>query len=554
MNKLRLLHLEDNPADAALVRAVLQRSGLDFDMVLTVSGGMFESEIQKSCPGLILADSGIPGFSGMEALALARTRCPGIPFIFVSGSTDPAEEAARMAAGATACIPKGEWKRLAEMIRALSSTAPAAPTAPTAPAEDGEGARLQRHNRAMMRLVAAVQELSLARSLQAVMEAVRRAARELTGADGATFVLRDGDKCHYADEDAIAPLWKGHRFPMSACISGWAMLNKQSVAIEDIYADERIPADAYRPTFVKSLVMVPIRTGAPIGAIGSYWANHHRATPEEIELLQALANTTSVAMESVQLYAELEQRVQERTVQLEAANRELEAFSYSVSHDLQAPLRAIGGFTHLIAEDCADRLDERGRDYFRRVIGESERMRALIGDLLRLAQFAKAELKPSRVSLSAIARETAERLRGSSPGRRAAFFIADGAEARADEGLMRVVIENLLSNAWKYSSRREDAVIEFGAETLADGTRVFVVRDNGAGFDMRRAEKLFAPFQRLHSTEEFAGTGIGLATVQRIIHRHGGTIRAEAEPGVGASFFFTLPADAIRGNFPASPV
>lgn len=183
--------------------------------------------------------------------------------------------------------------------------------------------RLQRHNAAMRRLVLAVQELSLARNLETVMAIVRKAARELTGADGATFVLRDGDKCHYADEDAIAPLWKGQRFPMSACISGWAMLNRRPAVIQDIYADARIPADAYRPTFVKSLVMVPIRVEQPIGAIGNYWARSHLAAPEETEVLQALANTTAVAMENIQVYSELEARVRERTMQLEATHREL---------------------------------------------------------------------------------------------------------------------------------------------------------------------------------------------------------------------------------------
>jgi PAS domain S-box-containing protein len=171
---------------------------------------------------------------------------------------------------------------------------------------------------ALTRLVEVVQRLSLARDLQSVMDVVRHAARELTGADGASFVLRDGDKCFYAEEDAIAPLWKGQRFPMSACISGWVMHNRRSVAIEDIYLDPRIPADAYRPTFVRSLAMVPIRTLEPLGAIGNYWAAPHTPTPQQIEILQALADTTAVALENVRLWAELEQRVQQRTAALRA--------------------------------------------------------------------------------------------------------------------------------------------------------------------------------------------------------------------------------------------
>ena len=176
-----------------------------------------------------------------------------------------------------------------------------------------------------LRLIRVVQELSMARDVDRVAEIVRRAARELTGADGATFVLRDGQQCFYRDEDAISPLWKGQRFPMSLCISGWAMLNRQATVIPDIYLDPRIPHEAYRPTFVKSLVMVPIRTLDPIGAIGNYWASPHVATAEQVELLQALADATSIALENVQVYAELERRVEERTGQLVEVNHRLQA-------------------------------------------------------------------------------------------------------------------------------------------------------------------------------------------------------------------------------------
>ncbi len=171
---------------------------------------------------------------------------------------------------------------------------------------------------AMERLLEVVQRLSLARDLDSVMRIVRRAARELTGADGATFVLRDGDRCFYADEDAIAPLWKGQRFPLEACISGWVMLNREAAAIEDIYADARIPAEAYRPTFVRSLAMVPIRTLDPLGAIGNYWASRHLPTQAELRVLGALADTTAVAMENLRVYAELEARVAQRTAALQA--------------------------------------------------------------------------------------------------------------------------------------------------------------------------------------------------------------------------------------------
>ncbi len=170
-----------------------------------------------------------------------------------------------------------------------------------------------------------VQELSLARDLETVMSIVRIAARELTGADGATFVLRQDDQCFYAEENAISPLWKGRRFPMEMCISGWVMLHREPALIEDIYKDPRIPVDAYRPTFVRSLAMVPIRTLNPIGAIGNYWAKRHRPTAEQVNLLQALADTTAVALENVRVYEELERRVHDRTAELQVVNNELRA-------------------------------------------------------------------------------------------------------------------------------------------------------------------------------------------------------------------------------------
>ncbi len=192
-------------------------------------------------------------------------------------------------------------------------------------------------------LIEVIQRLALARGLPDVQEIVRTAARRLAGADGATFVLRDEGMCHYADEDAIAPLWKGQRFPMGACISGWSMLNRRPAVIPDIYADERIPHDAYRPTFVKSLVMVPIRTLDPVGAIGTYWATPHHATEEEVRALQALADTTAVAMENVRVFAELEQRVRARTAELEAANRALVAAQQQADRVFAAYAQALPG-------------------------------------------------------------------------------------------------------------------------------------------------------------------------------------------------------------------
>lgn len=209
----------------------------------------------------------------------------------------------------------------------------------------------RRYLAGMERLIGAVQELSLARDLATIQRIVRTAARELTGADGATFVLRDNGYCYYADEDAISPLWKGRRFPIQTCISGWAMLNRKPAVIEDIYRDARIPHEAYRPTFVKSLAMVPIRTLDPVGAIGNYWAAIRQPSEQEVRLLQALADSTAVAMENQQVYQQLEQRVEARTAELQAANEEIRNLSLT---DELTGLRNRRGF--LLFADQARRL------------------------------------------------------------------------------------------------------------------------------------------------------------------------------------------------------
>ncbi len=253
--------------------------------------------------------------------------------------------------------------------------------------------------------------------------------------------------------------------------------------------------------------------------------------------------TASGDQESAQRCAALEQRLKERTLQLETASREFEAFSHSVSHDLRAPLRSISGFIQLLAEEYKGQFDEQASFYFNRVRSETERMAGMIDNLMRLAKFARVELKRAPVDLSAVAEEEIARLRAAEPERKVEVKIEPGFKAQADPSLIRVVLENLLANAWKFSSKRDGAKIEFGSQKNPDGTLAFFVRDNGAGFDPRNAVKLFAPFQRLHRPEDFPGSGIGLATVQRIIHRHAGRIWAEAQPDKGATFFFTLPAE-----------
>ncbi|MBM3390658.1 MAG: hypothetical protein FJY34_01600 [Betaproteobacteria bacterium] len=239
----------------------------------------------------------------------------------------------------------------------------------------------------------------------------------------------------------------------------------------------------------------------------------------------------------------LEIRVRERTAELQSANKELESFAYSVSHDLRAPLRGIDGFSHLLDEEYGDRLDEEGRGYLKRVRGAAQRMGHLIDDILELSRVTRQEMRRVPVDLSQLAAELIEERGRAEPERRVAVSLAPHCSALGDPQLLRVMMQNLVENAWKYSSHNPDARIEFGKEA-AGGETVFFMRDNGVGFDMKYADRLFTPFQRLHRPEEFEGTGIGLATVARIVHRHGGRVWAEAAPGKGATFLFTLDFDS----------
>jgi|GEM_PF-1683990 len=394
-----------------------------------------------------------------------------------------------------------------------------------------------------------------ARSLEHIARTALKHLRRLIPCRRAGVVLIDmvSQKAEILsyDADSATSIRPGTTFSTEGGILIEGLRKGEMGIIEDIDSI-RNPHPVYvqlRAEGIRSGLYLPLTAhGEIIGLLSIEWDKPRSFSPTdmEIEIGREVASHLAVALYNARLFDEvqrhadlLEQRVAERTAQLEAANRELEAFSYSVSHDLRAPLRGMDGFSKALLEDYSDSLDEQGRDYLNRVRAASRRMARLIDDILELSRVARFEMRAEEVDLSGLAGETAEELKRGDLKRDVEFVIQPGLATVGDPRLLAIVLGNLLDNAYKFTGEKPKAAIEFGAEER-EGKRVYYVRDNGVGFDMSYSEKLFDAFQRLHTEDEFPGTGIGLATVRRIIYRHGGEVWAESEVGEGAVFYFTL--------------
>lgn len=413
--------------------------------------------------------------------------------------------------------------------------------------------------KALQSLVDAARELTGGTNLDRLLEQTLDAARSLTGARYAALGVFDetGEQLarfitlgiDAATREAIGTL------PTGRGLLGRLDGEKDVARLKDL---SRHPASVGFPLHhpsMRSFLGAVIRTHGRL--FGRLYLTEKEGAEEftdiDEQVIMGLASLAGEAIEDAvlmrqlravegdlrKLNAELELRVHQRTAELEVANKELEAFSYSVAHDLRAPLRSIVGFSQALLEEYSGKLDEEGHDYLGRIKRAGERMFDLIEDFLILSHITRAELHRKSVNLTELARSIVETLQGADPERRVEVVIQEGLWAAGDPELLRVVLENLLGNAWKFTRKRTQARIEFGI-MHHEGQPTYVVRDNGAGFDMAYADKLFSPFQRLHPPTEFEGTGIGLATVQRVVHRHGGRAWAEGAVGQGATVYFTL--------------
>ncbi len=508
---MRILHLEDDPRDADLVRMLLSTEGMVCEVRRAERREEFVAALDEGGVDLILSDFALPSFDGGQALDIANERCPDVPFVFFSGTIgeDAAIDALR--GGATDYVLKDRPGRLVPALR-----------------------------RALREARERAQRRQAEERLRAAEETYRVVAE--TASDGIVTI---------DDEGRIT------------------FVNPAAEQIFGYSADELwgVELAMLMPERFREVHRAGLRLFLATGQRGVSWtaaefAGLHKdghEIPLEISfgvlrrggtylftgIIRDITERKRAEQKVHDLNESLERRVLERTAELEATTKELEAFSYSVSHDLRAPLRAINGFAQIVLEEYGETVDERCRDYLERVNSGCARMAELIEALLALARVARWEMRRETVDCSALAEAVAADLRTTNTGRQVLFTAAEGLIVDADRALVRAVLENLLGNAWKYTSKHPTARIDFGA-IKRRGEQVFFVRDDGAGFDMAYASKLYGAFQRLHGSDEFEGTGIGLATVQRIVHRHGGRTWAESSIEQGATFYFTLAPECRR--------
>ena len=528
----QILLVEDSAAQALYLRQLLEEQGWKVARASTAESAL--EELNRQLPALIIADFHLPGMQGDQFCRRVRMNAGtrGIPILMLTADEALGIEPAGLDSGADDYLAKSAGPdALLLRVRALLRNSDA--RSPVLSPQEGyfRRARLLAIDDSPAYLD------SLAEALSSEGHEVTRAA---SGKEGLERLLRDPFDCVMVD--LIMPEMDGievcRRIHEMVCVKDQPMI--VMLTSSDTKEDMARGIEAGADDFVgKSGDMVILKARIRALLRRKFFQEESRSIRERQLRTELEAIETRAARELSEMRAVLVE-------ELERKNQELEAFSHSVSHDLRAPLRSIDGFSRALFEDCASQLDANGHHYLGHVRTAAQRMGELIDDLLKLSKVGRAGLRRGRVDLSVLARKVAAELQRATPDRRVQVSIADAVVAEADSSLLQVVLENLLGNAWKFTTPVAEAVIEFGV-SQRDGVPAYFVRDNGAGFDMADAGKLFTPFQRLHTQAQFPGTGIGLATVHRIVDRHGGRVWAESALERGATFLWTLPASRAGG-------
>jgi len=526
-----ILVIDDSPTFREELRSVLESSGY---LVLTAGTG--EDGLRAAVdarPAVIVVDGVLPGIDGSTVIKRIRADAAlrSTPCILLTASEERSGELRALEAGADAYVRKEEDTQviLARVTAVLRSSG--APSAVRSTSSLLGPKRILTVDDSLTYLHEVAAQLR-EEGYDVIPARSGEEALELLAVQNVDCILLDLVMPGLSGQETCRRI-KGSASWRDIPLIMHTALEEQDAMIEGINAG----ADDY---IAKSSDLEVLRARVRAQLRRKQFEDENRNIREQLlqkELEVTVANSARELAETRAAFVE----------ELERKNSELEAFSYSVSHDLRAPLRSIDGFSQLLLQDVAGKLDGKGEDYLRRVCESAQRMGEIIDDLLSLSRVGLAELRRDRIDLSGIAHDVFEELGKQHPNRKVELRIAERLPAEADSRLMRVAFDNLLGNAWKFTAKVPAGQIEIGAEQKQGGT-VFFVRDNGAGFDMSYAENLFRPFQRLHSESEFPGTGIGLATVHRIIERHGGRIWAEGAVDHGATFYFTIPSVGLGGR------
>jgi two-component system NtrC family sensor kinase len=523
----QILIVEDSETQALQLRFLLEEEGWGVVRAATAESAL--EELNRQLPALIVADYHLPGMQGDELCRKVRmnVNTRGIPILMLTADEASAGEPAGLDSGADDYLAKSVAPDILVLrVRALLRNSDARSSVLSPQETYFHRARL----------------LAIDDSptyLQGLAEAFSSEGYELTQAsspkEGLEWIARDSFDCVMVDlvmpdMDGIEVCRRINEMARKTDHPMVVIMLTSSETKEDMTRGLEAGADDF---VGKSSDMTVLKARIRALLRRKFFQEENRRIREQLLRTEREASEARAAQELSETRAAL-------VDELERKNKELEAFSYSVSHDLRAPLRSIDGFSKALMEDYGGKLDANGQRYLERVRAAAQRMGELIDDLLQLSKVGRADLQRTRVDLSGLARRVATELQTAHPDRQVQVLIADGIIADADCRLLQAVLENLLGNAWKFTTPVSEAVIEFGV-SQREGVRAYFVRDNGAGFNMTYAAKLFTPFQRLHTEAQFPGTGIGLATVHRIVDRHGGRVWAEGAVDRGATFFWTLP-------------